>query len=311
MRAVMLDAASLGDDIDLSPLETLVDEFTAFAATTPDEVESRIQDAEIVFTNKVVLDELNIANAPKLRLICVLATGVNNVDLDAARAHNIAVKNVAAYGTASVAQHTLSLMLALATRLPRYTHSVQHGEWQAADMFCLMQHPVMQLQGKTLVLVGHGELGREVERLAEAFGMTVKVAARPGRGDDPRPSFESLLPTADVISFHCPLTETTRDLLDASSLAKCQAHTLIVNCARGGIVNETDALAALRAGQIGGLAVDVLTEEPPRHGNPLLDAINDGLNLIVTPHSAWLAPEARQRIVALSADNVTAFLNGS
>ncbi|RUO31116.1 D-2-hydroxyacid dehydrogenase [Aliidiomarina soli] len=307
MKGVILDAASLGTDVDFSSLEQQLTELVTWPATTPDDAAARIADAEVVITNKVQLTRELLQQAPKLRLICVLATGTNNIDLDAADELGIAVRNVAAYGTASVAQHTLMMMLGLATHQPQYQSAVAAGEWQTAKMFCLMDYPVMQLQGKTLVIVGHGELGQAVARLAEAFGMQIEVAARPGSSDDPRPTLDDLLPQADVISFHCPLTDATRDLLNKQRFARCKPSLLVLNAARGGIVNEKDAIDALRNGQIGGLAVDVLSEEPPRHGNPLLDAMNERLNLIVTPHSAWLAPEARQRIVELTATNIAEF----
>lgn len=304
MKGVILDAASLGTDVDFSSLEQQLSELVSWPASKPDEVSARIEDAEVVITNKVPLTRALLQQASHLKLICVMATGTNNIDLSAAEDLGIIVRNVEAYGTASVAQHTLMMMLALATRQPMYQSAVAAGEWQQADMFCLMNYPVMQLQGKNLVLVGHGELGKAVARLAEAFGMQVQIAARPGRSDDPRPTLDSLLPQADVISFHCPLTNTTCDLLNKQQFARCKSSVLVINAARGGIVNEKDAIDALREGQIGGLAVDVLTEEPPRHGNPLLDAMKERLNLIVTPHSAWLSPEARQRIVELTAANI-------
>ncbi|MCC5880017.1 MAG: D-2-hydroxyacid dehydrogenase [Idiomarina sp.] len=309
LKGVMLDAASLGDGVDFGPLQSRLSEFKEWSGTETKDVSARIADYDVVFTNKVVLDRDVLSKAKHLKLVCVLATGLNNVDLEAAAKLGIEVKNVQAYGTASVAQHTMMLMLSLATRLAQYQASVSAGEWQTAERFCLMQYPVMQLQGKHLVLVGHGELGGEVERLALAFGMQVHVAARPGKSDDPRPPLSELLPLADVVSLHCPLTDDTRDLLSREQLALCKPEVLIVNCARGGIVNERDAVDALREGRIGGLAVDVLTSEPPRDGNPLLDALHERLNLIVTPHSAWLSPEARQRIIELSATNLEDYMS--
>lgn len=309
LKGVILDAASLGEGVNFAPLEQQLADFVRWDSTGPDQTLTRIQGAHVVFTNKVVIDAAMMRAADNLKLICVLATGTNNVDIAAAEALGIEVRNVNAYGTASVAQHTLTLMLALATRLVPYQRSVQQGEWQRASMFCLMHHPVMQLSGKTLVLVGHGELGQEVERLALAFGMHVKVAARPGKTDDTRPSLDTLLPEADVVSLHCPLTPDTQHLINQDNLALCKPTALLVNCARGGIIHEQDALNALRQGLIGGLAVDVLTQEPPRDGNVLLDALHEGLNLIVTPHSAWLAPEARQRIIELSGKNVADWKN--
>lgn len=308
MRGVVLDAASLGNDVDWQPIAAQLDDWQVFNETTAEQVMERIQDADIVFSNKVVLDTETLRSATQLKWIGILATGTNNIDQDTANARGIKVANVEAYGTASVAQHTLTLMLNLATQAQRYHQLVAQGAWQTASRFCLDDFPVVQLAGKHLVIVGHGELGQAVESLAKAFGMKVSIAARPGKKNDPRPSLDHLLPEADVISFHCPLTNDTRDLLNSNNLAHCKPGLLIVNAARGGIVNEHDAVEALRNGIIAGLAVDVLSEEPPRNGNPLLDAINEPLNLIVTPHSAWLAPEARQAIINISANNLRQFL---
>ncbi|MDR9468167.1 NAD(P)-dependent oxidoreductase [Marinospirillum sp.] len=304
MQGVLLDAASLGEGVDFSPLEEQLSHLQIWPTTQPEEVVERIQDAEAIIVNKVVLDRTALQAAGNLKAICVLATGLNNIDLKAAEELGIQVFNVQAYGTASVAQHTLTLLLALATRLPLYQKSVAGGDWQKSPFFCLMQHPVTQLAGKKLLLVGHVELGREVERLTSALGMEVMIAARPGKADDQRQPFAELLPQADAVSFHCPLTEETRDLLNAENLKTAKKDLLVVNAARGGIVNEKDTLQALREGQIGGLAVDVLTQEPPRDGNPLLDVLQESLNLIVTPHSAWITPEARQKILELTAENL-------
>ena len=268
-QAVILDAQSLGPDIDLTAIRNAVTHFEIHQQSTTAQARERLAKADIAIVNKVKLDAETLAQLPSLRLICVLATGLNNIDLEAAKAHGIVVKNVSAYGTASVSQHTLMLMLSLANRLPRYQ----------AD-------------------------------IADAFGMQVTFAARPGNEqNDQRPSLDELLPTADVISLHCPLNEATKHLLDKARLAKAKSSLLIVNCARGGIIDEVAALEALRNGDIGGLAVDVLPAEPPSDGHPLLDALANAepLNLIVTPHNAWITPEARQNIVALTADNIRAW----
>ncbi len=309
-QAVILDAQSLGPDIDLTAIRNAVTHLEIHQQSTTSQACERLAKADIAIVNKVKLDAETLAQLPSLRLICVLATGLNNIDLEAAKAHGIVVKNVSAYGTASVSQHTLMLMLSLANRLPRYQADIADGKWQNSDFFCLQDHPTLQLSGKQLVMVGQGELGSEVARLAEAFGMQVTFAARPGNEqNDQRPSLDELLPTADVISLHCPLNEATKHLLDKARLAKAKSSLLIVNCARGGIIDEVAALEALRNGDIGGLAVDVLPAEPPRDGHPLLDALANAepLNLIVTPHNAWITPEARQNIVALTADNICAW----
>ncbi|WP_447552997.1 D-2-hydroxyacid dehydrogenase [Vreelandella sp. EE22] len=309
-NAVMLDAQSMGPQIDFTAIRECVTHLEIHDQTTPEQAYERLKDAEVVLVNKVKLDRELLNALPSLRLICVMATGLNNIDLEAAKANDITVKNVTAYGTASVSQHTLMLMLTLAARLPRYQQDVAQGAWQQSPFFCLQDYPTLELAGKELVMVGQGELGSEVARLAEAFGMHVNFAARPGsEADDTRPGLDELLPRADVISLHCPLNEDTRHLLNKQRLERAKSSLLVVNCARGGIIDENAALDALREGQIGGLAVDVLPEEPPREGHALLDALAKGeaLNLIVTPHNAWITPEARQNIIRLTAQNITSW----
>ena len=311
MKAVILDAASLGPDVDLDPIRQHLDTLDVHDHTPRDRAAERLAGAEVAIVNKVVLDAHTLEALPALKLICVLATGTNNIDMSAADRLGISVKNVTAYGTASVAQHTLMLILALATRLPLYQRDVARGRWNESPFFCLMDHTTLQLEGKRLVIVGQGELGSKVARLAQAFGMHVDFAARPGNeAHDSRPGLRDLAPEADVISLHCPLTEATRHLVDAALLASLKPDALLVNCARGGIIDEQAALDALRQGRLGGLGVDVLPVEPPRDGHPLLDALDESLNLVVTPHNAWITPEARQRIVALTADNLRGWQEG-
>lgn len=311
-NAVMLDAQSLGPGIDLTAIRDTVSHLETYQQSSTQQARERLANADIALVNKVKLDADTLAQLPSLRLICVLATGLNNIDLDAAKAHNIVVKNVAAYGTSSVSQHTLMLILTLANRLPHYQAEVAAGEWQRSDFFCLQDQPTLQLAGKQLVMVGQGELGSEVARLATAFGMQVTFAARPGNeANDKRPSLDELLPSADVISLHCPLNEDTQHLINQERLANAKPSLLLINCARGGIIDEMAALDALRQGKIGGLGVDVLPVEPPRDGHPLLAALanKEPLNLIVSPHNAWITPEARQNIVALTVDNIKAWQN--
>ncbi|QJQ99139.1 D-2-hydroxyacid dehydrogenase [Halomonas sp. PGE1] len=307
MNAVLLDASSLGPDIDLAPIREQVDSLAVHDQSTTAEARERLAGARVAIVNKVVLDAATLEALPELRLICVLATGTNNIDMAAAERLGIAVKNVTAYGTASVAQHTLMLMLALANRLPLYQRDVATGRWGESPFFCRMDHGTLQLEGKRLVIVGQGVLGSRVAQLAEAFGMAVTFAARPGKADDRRPTLADLAPEADIISLHCPLSEATRHLVDADLLATLKPGALLVNCARGGIIDELAALEALREGRLGGLGVDVLPVEPPRDGHPLIDALAEPLNLIVTPHNAWITPESRQNVVALTADNLRAW----
>ncbi|MDT8893736.1 D-2-hydroxyacid dehydrogenase [Halomonas sp. I1] len=306
MHAVILDAASLGPDVDLSPIEKRVTRLTRHDFTTADEAVDRLAEADVAIVNKVKLSAETLEALPRLRLICVLATGTNNIDMTAAERLGIPVRNVTAYGTASVAQHSLMMILALAARLPRYQNDVAQGHWNTSPFFCLLEHRTLQLEDKHLVIVGQGELGNRVGKLAEAIGMRVSFAARPGSraDDDHRPSLDELAPMADVVSLHCPLTEATRHLVDAAMLARLKPAALLVNCARGGIIDEAAALDSLRDNRLGGLGVDVLPEEPPVNGHLLLDALEEPLNLIVTPHNAWITPEARQRIVELTAKNL-------
>lgn len=304
-HAVILDAQSLGPGIDLSAIRASVTHLEVFEQSTTQQALERLTKADIAIVNKVVLDAETLQQLPNLKLICVLATGLNNIDLETAKAQNIEVKNVAAYGTASVSQHTLMLILALANRLPRYQRDVAAGEWQRSNFFCLQDYPTLQLSDKHLVMVGQGELGTEVARLAEAFGMRVTFAARPGNeANDQRPALDDLLADADVISLHCPLSDATKHLINRERLARAKPSLLLVNCARGGVIDEVAALEALRSGQLGGLGVDVLPAEPPKEGHPLLEALSEPLNLIVTPHNAWITPEARQNIVSLTATNI-------
>lgn len=309
MRAVILDADTLGTHINLEAIDAQVDDLTVYSTTAPEQVTERIAQSDIVITNKVKIERQHFEQASQLKLICILATGTNNIDHEAAAEFGVTINNVEAYGTASVVQHTLMMMLSLAAQMPVMQQRLANGDWQRSELFCLLQPGITELANKHLVIVGSGELGQAVEKQALALGMKVTFSARPGNDTDPRPSFTELLPQADVISFHCPLTKATKGLLNQDSLALCQPHALVINNARGGVVHEQDVLAALKAGTIGGFATDVLPQEPPRDGHPLLDALNEPLNLIVTPHNAWTSPEARQRIVELTANNIRSFIN--
>ncbi|HCL54422.1 2-hydroxyacid dehydrogenase [Pseudomonas fulva] len=309
-HAVFLDHDSLDlGDLDLTPLHQSFDSLALFAATTPEQVAERLQGAVAVISNKVVLDAACLEANPQLKLILVAATGTNNVDLAAARAQGITVCNCQGYGTPSVAQHTLGLLLALATRLCDYNQAVAEGRWAKASQFCLLDYPIVELEGKTLGLLGHGELGGAVARLAEAFGMRVlsgQIPGRPSRTD--RLPLDELLPQVDALTLHCPLNEHTRHMIGERELAMVKPGALVVNTARGGLIDEQALADALRSGHLGGAATDVLSVEPPVDGNPLLEP---GIErLIVTPHSAWGAVEARQRIVGQLAENAQAYFAG-
>jgi glycerate dehydrogenase len=310
-RAVFLDHASLDlGDLDMAPLRQVFGELVLHDASTSEQAADRLQGAQVAISNKVRLDANTMAACPELRLILVSATGTNNVDLAAARARGITVANCQGYGTASVAQHALMLLLALATRLPDYQAAVRDGAWQRASQFCLLDFPIIELEGKTLGILGHGELGGAFARLAEALGMHVLYGALPGRpARADRLPLAELLPQVDALSLHCPLTEQTRHLIGAAELALMKPRALLLNTARGGLVDEQALADALRAGQLGGAAFDVLSDEPPRNGNPLLAA--DIPRLIITPHNAWGSREARQRIVGQLSENASAFFAGT
>ncbi|SFP33012.1 glycerate dehydrogenase [Pseudomonas sp. NFPP07] len=310
-RAVFLDHSSLDlGDLDLSALRHSFDELQLHDRTRPEQVVERLRGAQVAISNKVLLNAETLAACPELKLILVAATGTNNVDLAAARAQGITVANCQGYGTSSVAQHTLMLLLNLATRLGDYRQAVSDGRWQQARQFCLLDFPIVELQGKTLGLLGHGELGGAVARLAEAFGMRVLLGQIPGRPARPdRLPLDELLPQVDALTLHCPLNEHTRHFIGARELALLKPQAFVVNTARGGLIDEQALADALRRGHLGGAATDVLSVEPPTAGNPLL--AHDIPRLIVTPHNAWGSREARQRIVGQLTENAQAFFSGT
>jgi glycerate dehydrogenase len=310
-NAVFLDITPLDqNDLDLTSLENVFSSLKCYEQTPADLISSRLQGAQVAIVNKVGLSADALAACPQLELVLVAATGLNNVDLRAAKALGIAVCNCQGYGTATVAQHTLMLLLALATRLADYQDAVKAGRWQKTKHFCLLDFPIVELAGKTLGVLGQGELGGAVTRLAEALGMRVVVGNLPGRPPKPdRLPLDALLSEVDALTLHCPLTEQTRNLIGARELALMKPGAFVINTARGGLIDEQALADALRRGHLGGAATDVLTHEPPVEGNPLL--ADDVPRLIVTPHSAWGSREARQRIVDQLVENTQAFRSGS
>ncbi|MDH2045344.1 2-hydroxyacid dehydrogenase [Acinetobacter johnsonii] len=311
MKAVFLDYASLDkNDLDFHALHAVFDELILYPSTDAETLVARVQDADVIISNKVMVDADTLKQCSQLKLILISATGTNNIDLQQAKAQGVVVCNCQGYGTAAVAQHTLMLMLNLATSCLQYERAVQRGEWNKASQFCLLDYPIIELSGKTLGILGYGELGQAVAKLAEAFGMRVLVGNLPNRphADSTRVGFDDLLAQSDFVSLHCPLTDDTRDLIDAQAFAKMKKSAFLINCARGGIVNEASLADALKQGEIAGAATDVLTVEPPKEGNVLLEARLP--NLIITPHSAWGSVDARQRMVQQLVENAQAFQAG-
>ena len=310
MTGIFLDTASIQrGDLDFAGLSSALPAWKYHDTTPTKQVAQRIAQAEVVVSNKAYVGADALESAAKLKLICIIATGTNNVDLNAAKAQGIAVCNVTGYAPPSVSQHVFTLILALVTQLEKYRAAVKDGAWQRASGFSMLDYQIWELAGKTLGIVGYGSLGQAVARIGEAFGMRVMIAARPGQGPSAgRVPLHDLLRAADVVSLHCPLTEQTKGLIGAHELALMQPHALLINTARGGIVDEAALAQALREHRIGGAGVDVLTVEPPVDSNVLLDA--DIPNLIVTPHIAWASREARQRLLDEVALNIAAFLRG-
>ncbi|MFQ5636136.1 MAG: D-2-hydroxyacid dehydrogenase [Gammaproteobacteria bacterium] len=323
MRAVFLDFDTVGPgDLDTSALLQHLPGLELYAHTPDNDVAERIAGAAAVLINKVRLDAQTLAQAEDLRVVCLAATGTDNIDLDAAREHGIAVCNIRDYCTPSVVQHVFALILALTNHLGEYRELLRGRAWADSAQFCLLDFPIRELAGKTLGIVGLGALGRGVAAVAGAFGMQGLAARRPyrGAGRDPvaagpethaaveRVAFDDLLRRAHVVSLHCPLTLDTEKLIDAAALAQMRDDALLINTARGGLIDSAELVAALRDGLIAGAGIDVLRQEPPADPEPLLDA--DLPNLIVTPHIAWAAREARQRAIDEMAENVAAFLRG-
>ena len=311
MRGVFLDLDSLDrGDLDLTRFRRCLDDWQFHGRTGTDAIAERIAAAEVVVSNKVMLDAAVLKASPSLQLICVAATGTNNVDLQAARQHGITVCNARDYATPSVVQHVFALLLSLTIQLPRYQQAVHEGRWQQSEQFCLLDYPIAELAGKTLGVIGYGVLGHAVAQAARAFGMQVMIADH--KGQVPRAgrlAFEQVLQQADAITLHCPLTPQTQGLIGAPELAMMKPTAILINAARGGIVHEQALVDALRQNVIAAAGVDTLTTEPPLGGNPLLEA---GLpNLIVTPHIAWASRESRQRLVNDVEQNILAFKQGN
>ena len=307
-RIVVLDGFTLNPgDLTWDPLREL-GECMIYDRTPPDHVVTRAADADIVFTNKCPLDGATLGRLPHLRYIGVLATGFNVVDTATAAARKIPVTNVPGYGTASVAQHVFALLLELAQRTGHHAATAGAGRWSASADFCYWDFPLTELAGRTLGIVGFGEIGRAVAAIARAFGMNVIATTRtPRTADDVRfVEMDELFSAADVVTLHCPLTPETQGLIHAARLARMKPTAFLINTGRGPLVVEQDLADALNAGRLAGAGLDVLSAEPPPRENPLLTA----KNCLITPHIAWATRAARSRLMDAAVANLSAFLAG-
>jgi len=308
MKLVVLDAKTLGDDLDLKVLDAFGD-VTVYPTTTQKELPERIIDADIIITNKVVISKEHMESSKNLKLICIAATGMNNVDLDAAKTLNIVVKNVSGYSTKSVAQHTFSMALYLLEKMTHQNHVVQSGTWTKSGLFTDVSKPFSEISGKKWGIIGLGEIGKEVAKLATAFGADIFYYSTSGRNRDSRyqrTTLENLLSGCDIISIHAPLNKQTNNLINKENLPLIKENALLLNLGRGGIVNEEDLAEALN-GQNFYAGLDVLTQEPIKENHPLLTIANKE-QLLITPHIAWASIEARQKLLAGIVKNIRNFL---
>ena len=300
----------MGPNLDLEELRSLVSELVLFDDTDDSDVAARIGEADIVFTNKIRLNRELLEKAGNLKLIALTATGTDNIDTETAKAHGIAVANIRAYCTQSVVEHVFGVLLTLTHNLNRYHNDVRAGLWQQSAEFCMLDHPVRELSAMTFGIVGYGSLGQGVAEVAQHFGARTLVSARPGSDviPDGRVAFAQLLAESDVVSLHCPLTDNTRKLFGSEQFRSMKNRAILINTARGGLIDSQALVDALTTGEIAAAAIDVLPAEPPVEGDPLLDY--QGSNLIVTPHIAWATNEARQNAIDELAANTKAFLDG-
>ncbi len=311
MKIVVMDGNGVNPgDISWEKIEQF-GQLTVYPRTTPEEVLDHVGDAEIVLTNKTVFDAEIISRLTNTKYIGVLATGYNVVDLKAAREHGIVVTNIPAYSTDSVAQMTFAHILNVTNRVDHYARASREGEWSRCPDFCYWDQPLMELSGKTIGIVGLGHIGMKVARIAHDFGMDVFALTSKDATSLPegiqKTTLEGILGASDIISLHCPLTNSTREIINAESLAKMRKGTILVNTGRGPLVNEADVAAALHTGQLAAYCADVMCSEPPSFDNPLFQEPN----AFITPHVAWATVEARLRLMDIAEGNIKAFLSGN
>lgn len=311
MKLVVLERNSVGTDIDVSGFEKF-GQVTYYANTLADNTAERVKDADIIIANKVPLNESTLKDAPNVKLICLFATGFDNVDVEYCKNRGIKVANVTNYCTPAVAQHTLLLAMALSEKLAFYDDYVKSGTYSAQERFSNFDKPFGELEGKTWGIVGMGSIGHKVAALAEAFGCQVIFYSASGRStctEYERVEFDDLLGRSDILSLHCPLSDRTRNLIDKEAFRKMKKSAILINVARGPVVNGQDLYDALMAGEIAAAGLDVLEKEPMEKDNPLGE-IKDSTKLIITPHMSWASTEARARLVGEVVKNIQAFTDG-
>lgn len=311
MKIVVLDGQGVNPgDMSWQPIEQF-GELKVYARTSADEVLEHVGDADIALTNKTIFDANIIASLKKTKYIGVLATGYNVVDIKAAAEHGIVVTNIPAYSTDSVAQMVFAHLLNVANRVDHYANDTRNGAWSRCPDFCYWDTPLMELSGKTMGIVGLGNIGMRVAHIAHNFGLDVFAYTSKNSVDLPefihKTTIDGLLGTSDIVSLHCPLTESTRELINSSTLAKMRHGAILINTGRGPLVNEADVAVALKSGQLGAYCADVLCSEPPSPSNPLMAMPN----AFITPHVAWATKEARQRLMTIAENNIRAFLEGN
>ena len=312
MQVVFLDQQTFSPKISLDNIESEVSNLICYATTTQDQVIERCMSADIIITNKVILSKEILKQLPQLKLICIAATGMNNVDLPAAEALGVSVNNVSGYSQNSVFQYVFAQMLEYFSNTSHHNNNTQQGHWQNSPTFCFHGEGSQELAGKKIGIIGYGNLGKSVASIAQAFGMEVLIAERPyaTKIRENRHSFIHVLQQADVISLHCPQTPETENLLNSKTLALMKTSALLINTARGGIVNSHDLLHALKNNIISHAILDVLEQEPPSANHPLISALtnNEINNLSLTAHIAWASIESQQRLIDLVASNIQNFM---
>jgi glycerate dehydrogenase len=309
-KIVFLDRATIPEHIQL-PSPNFPHQWQEYATTKPEQVIQRLQHATIAIANKVILDAGVLSQLPHLKMIAISATGTNNVDLAYCHQHSITVANIRGYATNSVPEHVIAMMFVLKRNLMGYHQDIQAGVWQQKKQFCFFTHPISDIAGSTLGIIGNGGLGQAVATLAKALGMKVLYAEHKGKETcrDGYRSFDDVIAHADVITLHCPLSEQTHNLISNNEFNRMKPNSILINAGRGGLVNEQDLVNALKNGVIAGAGVDVFTQEPADMSNPLI-ANADLPNLILTPHVAWGSDSAIQTLAVQLIDNINAYVAG-